>query len=709
MKRFTAIIILALSALIAGSSWGAVGTIKTSDVITSDDVRAYPSLAAACASAKTSGKIIRVKSGTTATLSADLTPGNRTIVVEPGGYINQGAYTISNLRFQAGDHQVFTGTGAVTFDPGYVQEIKAAWMGQLIYGTGISGANQTINTATLQRAINTAVASSITLGMPGNSAVILVNDSLTSVNPVKIDGHNVRMLQTAAGKYVFYLGKAVHDGSYTFGYALKDMHLASADVSAGNVFLGEIIQSNFENVVMTGAGLYGWTLSGVQELHFRNCNNSGIYRPLITGQNMTGSSNGVWGNGSTTGAAWRITGATTTVYIEGDCSDTTSGIISDSTSLVLKYYGTIQGVKGKAIADQSGMYSFDINAYTEDGGTTPGGIYLVGSRNGKIFMRNSDTNGVQITGGSNIHLSGYINTVSVDASSSNITGENIVYSGNGGYIKDLSPDGRWINLVKSGSAYLTYGIKGNPKISLLPNSSLERWHSTTVPCGFSLAGATVSKEGGMVHSGLYSAKIVGGATNEKGIKYFLGPIAMFTDRYVTITGWHNSAEDWFVWYYKDNGAESFSHTIKASGGNWAPFVITVKIAADDALAYLALCAAATKTIYIDDVDILTESFDIVGIQTLGTTTTPSVTAGASSVPHYLWKFDNSAPTSVTNFGGGYGGKEYTFILDANTTLVDGATLQLRGGANKSGAGTVIKLFLDSENAVWYQTGYESVN
>lgn len=89
-------------------------------------------------------------------------------------------------------------------------------------------------------------------------------------------------------------------------------------------------------------------------------------------------------------------------------------------------------------------------------------------------------------------------------------------------------------------------------------------------------------------------------------------------------------------------------------------------------------------------------------------TTPSVRV-IGSVVQKTDRFvcANSGATSITTFDDGVNGQEITIRLDANTTLVHGATLKLAGGANLVGtANDMVTLVLIS--GVWYETG-RSVN
>ena len=84
-------------------------------------------------------------------------------------------------------------------------------------------------------------------------------------------------------------------------------------------------------------------------------------------------------------------------------------------------------------------------------------------------------------------------------------------------------------------------------------------------------------------------------------------------------------------------------------------------------------------------------------------TTPAVGSGE------YFECANTGATSITTFDDGYPGKMITVKLDANTTLVNGATLKLAGAVNLVGsADDLVTLRMGSDN-VWRQQSPVSVN
>ena len=92
-----------------------------------------------------------------------------------------------------------------------------------------------------------------------------------------------------------------------------------------------------------------------------------------------------------------------------------------------------------------------------------------------------------------------------------------------------------------------------------------------------------------------------------------------------------------------------------------------------------------------------------GISSLFTanSTTPSVTNGTT--PLRNWKTNNSVPTSVTNFTNGFIGQILTLEGgDANTTIVNGATIVNITGANITMGGNKIVNYRLNSSLVWMQ-------
>jgi len=91
-------------------------------------------------------------------------------------------------------------------------------------------------------------------------------------------------------------------------------------------------------------------------------------------------------------------------------------------------------------------------------------------------------------------------------------------------------------------------------------------------------------------------------------------------------------------------------------------------------------------------------------------TTPSLAAAVTSSPIIIAKTNNSAPTSITGFDGRSGatatpGLMFLLATDAQTTLVDGATLILNASANYvMGIGDTIILGQILIGTGWHEFG-----
>lgn len=83
-------------------------------------------------------------------------------------------------------------------------------------------------------------------------------------------------------------------------------------------------------------------------------------------------------------------------------------------------------------------------------------------------------------------------------------------------------------------------------------------------------------------------------------------------------------------------------------------------------------------------------------------TTPSVATGS------VFKTANGSATSITTFDDGRNGQRIVLIFgDSVTTLVNGATLEVSGDANYTGASGDTKEFL-LDNTVWREISQPSV-
>jgi hypothetical protein len=98
---------------------------------------------------------------------------------------------------------------------------------------------------------------------------------------------------------------------------------------------------------------------------------------------------------------------------------------------------------------------------------------------------------------------------------------------------------------------------------------------------------------------------------------------------------------------------------------------------------------------------LENSFGIVTttVQAVGTFTNGSVQPNVSQAS--VWKTNNTAATSITNFIGADAGKTFTLIAgDGNTTVKNNANIVTKTGADRVlGAGAVLQ-FVTFDGAVW---------
>lgn len=598
-------------------------------------------------------------------------------------------------------------TASTIFGPGTIVCVDVRRCGTITYGTAANAAQQTANAAALQLAVTIARLSQVPVVLPAGT--ILINEEVVSPTVVKIIGQGVlstRILQTAAGKSIFVLGIT---NVYTFGWGMVGMQLATAAASYDCVQLLAAASGFFQGVLISGAGRYGWNIGGVsasQELLFVDCPVNGYFEK-ITGQNTNGS-NGHFID------AFHITNCTT-IKLDGvSVSLGENALYANTSDLKLTWYGTAQGQTGKVISMAGGaMDGFDINLHTEG---TAGGLFLKGAKNGQVRLRNTDVGGADLDNCNNVKLMGMINQVNVAENCYGIVGENIAYGGQSGKINDLALDSKWINCSATGGIYF-YGIKDNdPLTSIFPNTNLERWTSNTAPNGLGVwGGATITKCGTGLgdttkNAGSFSAKILG-ASESSGLMYSVGT-SDIQGKYVAARCLYKLATD------TDSGALEFqlnggaqAHTIPFSAtlaAGWHKMQASLYIPAGTTGVRVIFKAGNGKTIYLDEVDILVNGYTPnITMEFTPNTAMPDISYG--SHPVTFWKTANTAPTNYTYFVGGYSGLEYTIqIKDANSILVHGARLKLRGGANKSGVGTIIKLIYDSEADIWYQSAYESV-
>lgn len=93
------------------------------------DAASYASLTAAVAAIGSTETNLLINTAMTLTGNTTI-PATLRLDLQPGGSISQGAYTLTiNSPFSAGEFQVFTGTGAVTFGNGSVEYVIPQWWG----------------------------------------------------------------------------------------------------------------------------------------------------------------------------------------------------------------------------------------------------------------------------------------------------------------------------------------------------------------------------------------------------------------------------------------------------------------------------------------------------------------------------------------------------------------------------------------------------
>ena len=418
------------------------------------------------------------------------------------------------------------------------------------------------------------------------------------------------------------------------------------------------------------------------------------------------------------GAGWQLDGTTTTVAFYG-CS--TNGIPYGVRSvaaggLALIWTGTAQSMFQRALRHTgTGHAVIDVALYMDtdanNTGELGGGIYLLNGRYSRIHAINGDAGGVVLRQSMSVEVFGNLNTIDIDATSRrcyihDVQGIGGIASVGGGYFKNLSPDSR-IERVRGTSANVTYGTTDSKSlVSLYPARGFERWNGTATPNGFFIhGGAVVTKESGAgnVHSGTYSAKVVSTSTQD-GLRFSLEPIANFVSKSVTVRGWYKTTGTAII-FFSFNPSES-NPVLMGTGGAWAPFEMTLDIPATTLASFFVLSGTTGSTIYYDDVDIFVDG---VAVPTSVTKAgdTPNISYASSIyVPHI--KLANAAVTTVILMQGCYGGMQYIVeIVDANTILQDNVNIVLRANASKSGAGMMIPMICDSDNNIWYQTGYES--
>lgn len=184
-------------------------TIRPGDIITKGpwvDVRAYSTLALALTAA--ANKTLLVAS--TVTISDNTTiPDNVAVLILRGGSfaVAPGKKLTINGPFDAGLHQVFSGSGTVQFGVGFVKDIYPQWWGALADGAhDDTSAIQSAIDSTKALTITTRVNNSTTLH---NKVRLVTGDyffsTLTIDHPVKIsgDGMNATFLHTTStGTYI---------------------------------------------------------------------------------------------------------------------------------------------------------------------------------------------------------------------------------------------------------------------------------------------------------------------------------------------------------------------------------------------------------------------------------------------------------------------------------------------------------------------------
>ena len=148
------------------------------------DVRGYADIHAAVAAI--GGTVTELKVVNYQTLASDLViPENITLKVEPDGMINRNGKSLTiNGPFSAGLHQVFAGTGTVSFGTGAVSEEYAEWYGGITPAiTSISMREARLKISSTQSiSSDTAIPVTLTLVKGENGLISVASGKTLTIN-----------------------------------------------------------------------------------------------------------------------------------------------------------------------------------------------------------------------------------------------------------------------------------------------------------------------------------------------------------------------------------------------------------------------------------------------------------------------------------------------------------------------------------------------
>ena len=256
--------------------------------------------------------------------------------------------------------------------------IYAVDYGVITYGTATTALQQTANTDAIQVAVTTAATLDRPVMLP--CGTVLINDTIVSNTGITIRGCGMaetHILQTGAGKDLFWFGPTfvLPRPTHVYNFTISDMHLAGAAGSRDVMAFFATKNVHLSDILITASGRYGIWMNSCEETFASRVHNDGV-GPEITGQNETGSSQGVWGSGqddASAGAAWYLTRATTTINLESCNINTGPGIGIklagtgvDAPGTGLWWTGACQGVYRCVDAeDQDGTIRLNTDLWTE--------------------------------------------------------------------------------------------------------------------------------------------------------------------------------------------------------------------------------------------------------------------------------------------------------------------------------------------------------
>lgn len=253
--------------------------------------------------------------------TSPLTFASKTSVVmdDRGAFFSSAGLTMNfNAGFSAGNSQVFSGTGNIVWGLGTLPDVKATWF-------GVRADNTTIDTASLQLAINSSAASGIPLVLPIGTSI--VNTALVIPSNTTITGRGNKLsvwrtTLTTGQITLITIGSAVVD------VTIRDIGLTGFATSTANS--GRGIVADGQNIV-------------IERCRFLNC--------------------------------WRGISATKTcrnIRISDNIFETTAGNAQRILSITSaeKYW-----VTGNSITGTSNTINFDRGIALENGGSLWGARY----------------------------------------------------------------------------------------------------------------------------------------------------------------------------------------------------------------------------------------------------------------------------------------------------------------------------------------------